>query len=32
MAVRKREGWRKEIGVAIAPKRGRSSIEEEEKK
>jgi hypothetical protein len=30
MAVRKREGWRKEIGVAIAPKRGRSAVEEEE--
>jgi hypothetical protein len=31
MAVRKREGWRKEIGVAIASKRGRNAIEEEEK-
>jgi len=31
MVVRKREGWRKEIGVAIAPqKRGRSATEEEE--
>jgi len=30
MAGWKSEGWRKEIGVAIVPKRRRSAIEEEE--
>ena len=32
MAGKNSEGWRKEIGVAIVPKRGRSAIEEEENK
>jgi hypothetical protein len=32
MTGRERESWRKEIGVAIAPKRDRSAIEEEENK
>jgi hypothetical protein len=27
MSIRKREGWGKEIGVAIVPKMGRSAIE-----